>query len=139
MMGVRDKRVSSAHFGADSGRQGKVRRSTRLKVAWSFVRFLLTCPKEMDRLDLYFQEIIRRFEALETDTEDNRILLKHYHELKDMTVERWDITLVNDMYGFLFTGLLKSRLKAKHVPDYELAANRANLPAVQKLESMTSH
>ena len=135
MMGVRDKRVSSAHFGADSGRQGKVRRSTRLKVAWSFVRFLLTCPKEMDRLDLYFQEIIRRFEALETDTEDNRILLKHYHELKDMTVERWDITLVNDMYGFLFTGLLKSRLKAKHVPDYELAANRA-ISGVQKLESM---
>lgn len=135
MMGVRDKKVSSAHLAADSGRQDKVRRSTRLKVAWSFVRFLLTCPKEMDKLDLYFQEIIRRFEALETDTEDNRILLKHYHELKDMTVERWDITLVNDMYGFLFTGLLKSRLKAKHVPDYELAANRA-ISGVQKLESM---
>ncbi len=135
MMGVRDKKVSSAHLAADSGRQDKVRRSTRLKVAWSFVRFLLTCPKEMDKLDLYFQEIIRRFEALETDTEDNRILLKHYHELKDMTVERWDITLVNDMYGFLFTGLLKSRLKAKHVPDYELAANRA-ISGIQKLESM---
>ena len=135
MMGVRDKKVSSAHFAADSGRQGNIRRSTRLKVAWSFVRFLLTCPKEMDRLDLYFQKIIQRFEALETDTEDNRILLKHYHELKDMTVERWDITLVNDMYGFLFTGLLKSRLKAKHVPDYELAANRA-ISGVQKLESM---
>lgn len=135
MMGVRDKKVSSAHLAADSGRQDKVRRITRLKVAWSFVRFLLTCPKEMDKLDLYFQEIIRRFEALETDTEDNRILLKHYHELKDMTVERWDITLVNDMYGFLFTGLLKSRLKAKHVPDYELAANRA-ISGVQKLESM---
>lgn len=128
MMGVRDKAVSS-------NLQGKIRRSTRLKVAWSFLRFLLTCPREMDKLDLYFQEIIRRFETLDVTAKDNQILLKHYHSLKDMTVRRWDITLVNDMYGFLFTGLLKSRLKAKHVPDYELAANRA-ISGVQKLESM---
>ena len=143
MMGVRDKKVSSAHSAGnpagnpngDSGKQGRIRRKTRLKVAYSFIRFLLTCPREMEKLDLYFQEIIQRFEALETDAEDNRILLKHYHTLKEMTVKRWDITLVNDMYGFLFTGLLKSRLKARHVPDYELAANRA-ISGVQKLESM---
>lgn len=135
MMGVRDKNVSSAHSAADSSRQGRIRRSTRLKVTCSFIRFLLTCPREMDRLDLYFQEIIQRFEALDTGAKDNGILLNHYHELKDMTVRRWDITLVNDMYGFLFTGLLKSRLKAKRVPDYELAANRA-ISGVQKLESM---
>lgn len=143
MMGVRDKKVSSAHSAGNpagnpngnSGKQGRIRRKTRLKVAYSFIRFLLTCPREMEKLDLYFQEIIQRFEALETDAEDNRILLKHYHTLKEMTVKRWDITLVNDMYGFLFTGLLKSRLKARHVPDYELAANRA-ISGVQKLESM---
>lgn len=143
MMGVRDKKVSSAHSAGNpagnpngnSGKQGRIRRKTRLKVAYSFIRFLLTCPREMEKLDLYFQEIIQRFEALKTDAEDNRILLKHYHTLKEMTVKRWDITLVNDMYGFLFTGLLKSRLKARHVPDYELAANRA-ISGVQKLESM---
>lgn len=135
MMGVRDKKVSSAHSAGNSGKQGRIRRKTRLKVAYSFIRFLLTCPREMEKLDLYFQEIIQRFEALETDAEDNRILLKHYHTLKEMTVKRWDITLVNDMYGFLFTGLLKSRLKARQVPDYELAANRA-ISGVQKLESM---
>lgn len=128
MMGVKDKAVSS-------GMQGSIRRSTRLRVALSFFRLLRTCPKEMDKLDLYFQEIIQRFDALDLDTDDNRILLEHYRSLQDMTVKRWDMTLVNDMYGFLFTGMLKARLKAKHIPDPELTANRA-ISGIQKLESM---
>ena len=128
MMGVKDKTVNS-------DRNGHIRRSTRFKVACSFFRLLFTCPREMDRLDLYFAQIIERFESLRTDTEENRTLLARYRELQDMTVKRWDITLVNDMYSFLFTGLLKSCLKAKHVPAYELAANRA-VSGVQKLESM---
>lgn len=128
MMGIKDRTVSS-------GMEGGIRRSTRLKTALSFFRLLRTCPKEMDKLDLYFQKIIGRFDALDLDTEDNRVLLSHYRSLQDMTVKRWDMTLVNDMYGFLFTGLLKARLKAKHVPDHELAANRA-ISGIQKLESM---
>lgn len=128
MMGVKDKAVSS-------GMQGSIRRSTRFKVAFSFFRLLRTCPKEMDKLDLYFQEIIKRFDALDLDTDDNRILLGHYRSLQDMTVKRWDMTLVNDMYGFLFTGLLKARLKAKHIPDPEFTANRA-ISGIRKLESM---
>ena len=68
MMGVKDKAVSS-------GMQGNIRRSTRFKVALSFFRLLRTCPKEMDQLDLYFQEIIRRFDALNLDTDDNRVLV----------------------------------------------------------------
>lgn len=128
MMGVKDKAVSS-------DMQGNIRRGTRFKVALSFFRLLRTCPKEMDKLDLYFQEIIKRFDALDLDTDDNRILLGHYRSLQDMTVKRWDMTLVNDMYGFLFTGLLKARLKAKHIPDPEFMANRA-ISGIQKLESM---
>lgn len=128
MMGVKEKAVSS-------GIQGSIRKTTRLKVALSFFRLLLTCPKEMDKLDLYFQEIIERFDSLDLNTDDNRVLLAHYRSLQDMTVKRWDMTLVNDMYGFLFTGLLKARLKAKHVPDHELIANRA-ISGIQELESM---
>ena len=128
MMGVRDKAVNS-------NIQGGIRRRTRLRVACSFFRLLRTCPKEMDKLDLYFRQITERFESLHTDAKDNRALLAHYHELLDMTVRRWDITLVNDMYSFLFTGLLKARLKAKHIPDYERTANLA-VSGIKKLESM---
>lgn len=128
MMGVGEKAVTS-------GRRQKIRRRTRGKVAVSFFRLLLACPGEMKRLDAYFAEIIRRFESLDTDTEDSQALFGYYRELKDMTVRRWDMTLVNDMYAFLFTGLLKARLKARHVPDPELAANRA-ISGLHKLESL---
>ena len=128
MMGVEEKAVSSSL-------QGKIRPGVRLKVTVSFFRLLLTCPEEMRRLDEYFKEIIGRFEMLDTATEDNRVLLEHYHLLQEMTVKRWDMTLVNDMYAFLFTGLLKARLKAGHVPDYGLEAKRA-ISGLHNLESL---
>lgn len=128
MMGVKTKTVTSAL-------KEQIPSSTRLKVARSFFRLLHTCPKEMEKLDQYFREITAEFDALDTDTDDNRLLLSHYHRLQDMTVKKWDITLVNDMYGFLFTGLLKARLKKKHIPDHALAANRA-ICGIKELESM---
>lgn len=128
MMGVGEKAVST-------GLQKKAGVYTKAKVFVSFFRLLLTCPKEMKRLDGYFAEIIRRFESMDTDTENNQDLLAYYHTLKDMTVKRWDLTLVNDMYAFLFTGLLKARLKMRHVPDYELAASRA-ISGFHHLESL---
>lgn len=128
MMGVKTKTVTSSL-------KEPIRFSTRLKVARSFFRLLRTCPEEMENLDQYFRTITDQFDALDTDTDDNRILLDHYHRLQDMTVRKWDMTLVNDMYGFLYTGLLKACLRAKRTPDHALAANRA-ICGVQKLESM---
>lgn len=128
MMGVGEKEVSSSL-------PKKTGWHTRAKVSFSFFRLLLTCPKEMKRLDAYFAEIIWRFESMDTDTKDNQALLTCYHTLQDMTVKRWDLTLVNDMYAFLFTGLLKTWLKARHVPDYELESSRA-ISGLHNLESL---
>ncbi len=128
MMGVKNRTVSSAI-------EGQIRRTTRLKTTCSFFQLLLTCPAQMKGLEQEFQDIIRHFGSLDTTGTDNRTLLKFYRQLLDQTVEKWDITLVNDMYCFLFTGLLKARLRAKHVPDCELAANRA-ISNIRKLESM---
>ncbi|MDE6949406.1 MAG: phosphoenolpyruvate synthase [Lachnospiraceae bacterium] len=128
MMGVKTKTVTSSL-------KEPISFSTRLKVTRSFFSLLRTCPKEMEALDQYFRKITDQFNALDRDTDDNRILLDHYHRLQDMTVRKWDMTLVNDMYGFLYTGLLKACLRAKRVPDHALAANRA-ICGIQKLESM---
>ena len=61
--------------------------------------------------------------------------MDHYRTLLDLTVRRWDITLVNDMYSFLFTGFLKAYLKARRVPEPERTANRA-VSGIRKLESL---
>lgn len=128
MMGVRDKTISS-------GMQHKISFLTRVKVTISFFRFLITCPKKMRQLDRYFAEIISHFASQNTHTEDNLALLSHYHSLLEMTVKRWDITLVNDMYAFLFTGLLKAYLKIKKIPDYENVAKQA-ISGISQLESL---
>lgn len=118
MMGVGNKTVSSCL-------EGRVRKITRLKTACSFFRLLCTCPRKMEELDSYFSKIQKHFRSLDMTSMDNRALLKAYHTLKDMTIQRWDMTLVNDMYAFLFTGLLKFCLKIRRVPDYDLAASRS--------------
>lgn len=128
MMGVSDRTVSFRQ--ADT--IGPV---TRLKTARSFVRLLFTCPRKMEELEDYFRKIQRRFDRLPIGRMDNRALLKAYHSLQKMTARRWDLTLVNDMYAFLFTGLLKVCLKARHVPNYALAANRA-IRGIDRLDSM---
>ncbi len=128
MMGVSDKTVSSCM-------QNRIHFLTHVKVAISFFRLLITCPKEMEQLEHYFAEIISHFASQNIQTEDNLALLSHYHSLLEMTVKRWDITLVNDMYAFLFTGLLKAYLKIRKVPDYEKVAKQA-ISGISQLESL---
>lgn len=118
MMGVKDPAVSTFHA-------EKMKPATRLRTARSFFCLLLTCPRRMEALEDYFVKIQQKFSQADTNTRDNQKLLKTYYALQEMTVCRWDLTLVNDMYAFLFTGLLKACLKAKGVPNHALAANRA--------------
>lgn len=128
MMGVGNRTISS-------GQTQKIRTRTRLKTTLSFFRLLLTCPREMERLEIYFTEILEQFQTVDTGTGENRKLLEAYHALLDRTAARWDITLVNDMYAFLFTGLLKACLKAERVRDPDLTASRA-IRGIARLDSM---
>ena len=74
---------------------------------------LLSAPKNMARLEKDFREVnedfYRRFSESMTGVELRAI----YDEIKRKLFGVWDVTLVNDMYAFLFTALLKSRLKKR--------------------------
>lgn len=128
MLGVKNKTVTS-HTGR------KIGFITHTKVAFSFLRLILTCPRLMEKLDVYFQEIIADFETVDINRADSKEILAHYRKLLQKVTEKWDLTLVNDMYAFLFTGLLKSRLKARKVPDADVAANRC-ISGINGIESM---
>lgn len=128
MLGVKNKTVTSHP-------DRKIGFITHAKVAFSFVRLILTCPRLMEQLDEYFQEIIAAFEAVDIDRADSGEILAHYKNLLQKVTEKWDLTLVNDMYAFLFTGLLKSRLKARKIPDADMVANRC-ISGLNGIESM---
>lgn len=128
MLGVKTKTVTSH----------KDRRAgffTHLRVALSAAWLTIRCPKLMEEVDRHFSAISEKFRSADLSKLSNEEILEHYNDIMTMVAEKWDITLVNDMYSFLFTGLLKARLKAKRIPDYEEQANRC-ISGLGGLESM---
>ncbi len=57
-----------------------------------------------------------------------------YDLIEKEILSDWGLTLLNDMYAFLFTGILKHRLKQK-MPENESAAN-AYISGITNIESM---
>lgn len=113
MMGVQNKTISY-------NKEKKISFRAKLKTTGSFFNLLFTNPQKMRWLNGYFTEILEHFEQLDIKYADNKTLLGYYKELEGMVTEQWDLTLVNDMYSFLFTGLLKGKLKKKYPTDYEI-------------------
>ncbi len=128
MLGVKNKSVTS-HL------ENKIGFITHAKVFFSFINLILTCPRRMEKLDLEFKEMIRFFKSVDLDKVGSAEILEHYKNLLDKVTEKWDITLVNDMYSFIFTGLLKSRLKASGIADCKAEANR-RISGINGIESM---
>lgn len=128
MLGVKNKAVTSH---ADR----KIGFVTHAKVALSFVGLLVACPRLMRRLDGEFKDMIVAFESVDLSRADNAEILAHYRNMLENVTEKWDLTLVNDMYAFLYTGMLKSRLRAGKVPDAEELANRC-ITGLNGIESM---
>lgn len=132
MLGVKNKAVT-AHSDRKAGFV------THTKVALSFAWLLLACPRLMKRLDRDFQDMVSTFETVDLERADNGQILAHYRNLLEMVTDKWDLTLVNDMYAFLFTGLLKSRLRSKEkagkIRNAEETANRC-ISGINGIESM---
>ncbi len=116
MLGVKNKIVTS-HI------ESKIGFITHLKVTFSFIYLIISCPRLMKKLDREFGEMICFFNSMDLENAGGEEILKHYKALLDKVTEKWDITLVNDMYSFIFTGLLKSRLKSKKFADADSAAS----------------
>lgn len=128
MLGVKNKAVTS-HL------DKKIGFITHARTALSFVQLLLTCPRLMEELYDYFQEIIADFVSLDLARAESGEILAHYQKLMHKVTEKWDLTLVNDMYAFLYTGMLKSYLRMRKIPDADVEANRC-ISGQSDIESM---
>ncbi|MDE7193705.1 MAG: hypothetical protein K2O14_07010 [Oscillospiraceae bacterium] len=128
MLGVKNKNVTS-HLAK------KIGFVTHAKVTLSFIRLILACPRLMEKLDGEFKEMIALFRSVDLNKASGAEILVHYKNVLERVTEKWDLTLVNDMYSFIFTGLLKSRLKAKKIPEAAAEANRL-ISGLNGIESM---
>lgn len=103
MLGVNNKLVSTNHR--------RVHLKTKLTMAFSLAKYLIKTPKAMKKLNTFFIDYIKKAETrlntliLCEDPEKISLLLELYYDIFTVLVDRWDITLINDMYAFIFTAL----------------------------------
>lgn len=95
---------------------------------------LLSAPRQMKKLEKKFAEVNGYFYDNFREDMAPAELISMYDKVKEELLSCWDVTLLNDMYAFIYTGLLKSRLKKK----YHLDEGRINslISGITDIESM---
>jgi len=92
----------------------------------AFVRFmtyinsfseLISVPKHMKSLEEEFVRVNDHFYESFDPNMDLKDLIGLYDEVREKLLSIWDVTLLNDMYAFIFTGLVKNRLRKKSRQD----------------------
>ena len=102
MLGVTNKTVDSDF---------SVGIRTKAVMLRTILSSLRRTPGEMEKLSAFYDDYARGLDedlerlARAKGAEKVRGLLQKYRGLKSDVIPRWDITLMNDMYAFLFTAL----------------------------------
>ena len=109
MLGVSDKSVTQSAKSPGC--------MTKIRVLKSFFKLLSKNTTNMKKLNMKFDNIYPEFSKRISLTDSSDELFSIYTDLKNELVDCWDLTLVNDMYAFIFTGLLKKSLKCDNPED----------------------
>ena len=115
MMGVNNLNISSSNV--------KVPLSAKINIVFSFFKFLLTTPSQMQRLNDNFAEILEQCHDWVDECNNVQELLVVYQQIKTLILKDWDLTLVNDMYTFIYTALAGRK-------------NQSAIANIKNLESM---
>lgn len=104
MLGVTNKKVTCDF---------KAGFKTKTHVLGSFINLIITSPKKMEELNQYFMEKQGEYRLLIDKAHTTEELLTAYETIMQDLTSVWDITLVNDMYSFIFTALSGKKGKVR--------------------------
>ncbi len=127
MLGVKNKSY-------DEKRDVKVSFFDRMKINKRIISAFRNSPKEMEKLNEEFIRINDEFYKSYHEGMSNDELLAQYAVIEKKLLACWDITLINDLYTFVHTGLLKHFLRKK----YDDADDKTNefLSGITNIESL---
>ena len=100
------------------------------------VRELLSAPKNMTKLEQQFWAVNDDFYARFDESMTSEELHSIYSQIREKLFAVWDVTLVNDMYAFIFTALLKSRLKKRGKPDDQINETISGISDIESMKPM---
>ena len=107
---------------------------SRIRVYFNSLYELIKVPKNMTKLNEKFIEISSEFYKEFNSNLNGKEILNLYEKVEKELLSCWDITLINDLYTFIYTGLLKNKLKKKY-ENYEEVSNRY-ISGITNIESM---
>lgn len=127
MLGVKNKAY-------DAKQDMKVSFIERLKIDKRIISAFRNSPREMEKLNEEFTRINDEFYKSYRDGMSNEELIEQYRVIEKKLLACWDITLINDLYTFVYTGLLKHCLRKK----YDDADDKTNefLSGITNIESL---
>ena len=127
MLGVKNKTY-------DEKQDMKVSFAQRLKIDKRIISAFKNSPKEMAKLNEEFIRINDDFYKSYREGMSNEELISQYRIIEKKLLACWDITLINDLYTFVHTGLLKHYLRKK----YDDADDKTNefLSGITNIESL---
>ena len=95
---------------------------------------LINAPRNMKDLNERFIEIKNYVYSRFKEEMTAKEIFELFDKIQDRLLSIWGVTLINDTYAFIFTGMLKSRLKKKFRNHEELA--NAFISGISNIESM---
>ena len=104
-------------------RQFTVKKSTKRRVVFRFFKYLISTPREMDQLNRSFIDRYEQYRHRASACQTVDECMELFFDIYDDILVDWDITLVNDIYTFIFTALSGKR-------------NKERIADVRNLESM---
>lgn len=105
MLGVENKYVNDEKM--------PVTLLTKIKIVISFLYYLQSTPKSMKKLNRKFENDFMIFKEQVKAQNSITDLLATYRAIEKAISNDWYITLINDMYTFIYTGLLSKKEKEK--------------------------
>lgn len=106
----------------------KISRLTRLKIMGRIIKSFIQAPRSMKQLDSDFEAISERFDQTYTREASFDELHQLFEQIKGQVLEQWDVTLINDLYAFVYTGLLKKICSPEEVQE--------EIAGIEQIESM---
>ena len=112
--------------------------TTRIKTYYYTFKELKNVTKNMNKLNNKFIEINDYFYKTYKPNMKTKDILKLYTKIKEDLLNEWDITLVNDLYSFIYTGLLKKRLAKKKLSNELINDYISGISNIESLKPIKS-
>lgn len=94
----------------------------KCNILMSLIKYLSKTPHYMDVLNDNFTTLYPKYQKMVEKSNNIKDLLSIYSQIKEAIFSQWDITLINDMYTFIYTAL----------------ANKKNTHAISNIEDIES-